>query len=289
MEKLSEQSIIDKIESGELFEALVDTGAFSVRLENDVPAVFTAIHDGHEVDPAVAGKMIVSTEERMFEEDPFTGDIIDSCSITLRMHHSRYYYDVNRRPESCIYDEAWGKQVWRQPPSAEQQQCIRSHHHRYYRVLDALLGRLEKKFGHCVVYDLHSYNYARININTPLFNIGTHYIDRGQYESILQRLAEQLNRIELPGQETRAVFDQVFNGRGYQAEYIRAEHPASLCIPLEVKKIFMTKNGLALDPEVSDTLFPAIRTVLGSNAACFSEMVTGRQLDIASFIPGMRS
>lgn len=288
MEKISEQLIIDKIEKGELFEALVDTGAFTVKLEKDVPSIFTAIHDGHEVDPAVAEKMLVSPEDRMFEEDPFTGDIIDSCSISLRIHHSRYYYDVNRRPEGCIYSEAWGKQVWKQPLSAEEQQSIRSHHHRYYRVLGALLGRLEKKFGHCVVYDVHSYNYARINSDPPLFNVGTHYIDRRQYESVLEHLTGKLNRIELPGQKTRAVFDEVFTGMGYQAEYMHTEHPASLCIPLEVKKVFMTKNGLALDPLVADILFPALIDVLGCNALCFSEMAAGGKFDAAAVIPETR-
>ncbi len=285
MEILSEQSIVDAIERGELFDALLDTGAFTIKLKNYVPALFTAVHDGNVVDTAVADRMLVSSDERRFEEDPFTGDIIDGFAISLRMHHSRYYYDVNRPSRSCIYEEAWGKQVWKQPLSAEQQQAIRLHHHSYYRVLDALLGKLEKKFGHCVVYDLHSYNYARISDNPPLFNIGTHYIDRERYEAVLQHLAEQLNTINLPGYETRAAFDAVFGGRGYQAEFIHFEHRASLCIPLEVKKIFMTKNALALDSSVSAALFPGVREVLAHNARYFSETVTGNQFACASFLP----
>jgi len=289
MEQLSEQLIIDRIKSGAVFEAFADTGAFSVRIKKYVPAIFTAIHDGHQVDPSIAGKMLVSPEERRFEEDPFTGDIIDTCSISLRLNHSRYYYDVNRRPELCIYEEAWGKQVWKEPLSGEEQHRIRAHHRSYYRVLDVLLSSLEKLFRHCIVYDLHSYNYARLYGNPPLFNIGTHYINRQRYDSVLLHLAEQLNYIELKDYETRAAFDEVFNGMGYQAQFIHTEHPTSVCVPLEVKKIFMNEKSFALNKPVSDRLFPGMREALATNALYFAGVITGKQFEPASFIPPSKS
>lgn len=284
MELLSEQSIIERIERGEVFKACVDTGAFVLTIKKYVPAVFTAIHDGHEVQPPVADKMLVTPKDRRFEEDPFTGDIVDTFSISLRVIHSRYYYDLNRPPQYCIYDEAWGKQVWKKPLSIEEQKSIRSHHRSYYRVLSALLGKLEKEFNHCAIYDLHSYNYTRLYGDPPLFNIGTHYINRNRYGPVLHHLVEQLNLIELHDFETRAVFDEVFDGMGYQAEFIHREHSKSLCMPLEIKKIFMDEKSFALNSSVADVLFASMIETLGRNAVYFTNLVTGHQLGMASFL-----
>ncbi len=39
---------------------------------------------------------------------------------------------------------------------------------------------------------------------------------------------------------------EVFEGRGYQAEFVNHHHPEVLCVPLEIKKEFMDEPNLAL-------------------------------------------
>lgn len=270
MQILSEQAIIEKIACGECFEATIESGAFVLRIDDYVPAVFTAIHDGHQVPSHLLNSMLVDGDQRTYEEDPHTGEIADLFSITMRVRDSRYLYDLNRHPDECIYDEAWGLKVRETPPSEVLRSTLLERHRSYYRVLHALLSSLETQFLSCVLYDLHSYNYSRINGNPPLFNIGMHYIDQAAYQPVVLHLIKQLRSISLNQMENRTVCDEVFKGRGYQAHFINSNHPQSLCIPLEIKKVFMDEKTFEPHAETLSQLKDSLKQALSSNAAFFA-------------------
>jgi hypothetical protein len=269
MESLSEEQIIDRINRGIAFSACIDSGAFSLSVERYQPLVVTAIHDGNRVAPQYREKMRLGESKRRFEEDPYTGDIAVHFPISVRVHDSRYSYDLNRSLESSIYEQAWGEQVWRVPPSQAEQDQLRSSHAAYYRVLQALLDTLQKRFKRFVLYDLHSYNYSRIGGSPPLFNIGTHFIDRSEFEPVIAHLLAGLRQIRLPDLETRAVCDEVFLGQGYQAAFVSANYPRSLCLPLELKKVFMDEQHCTLKEEIFEILKPALVKVLQNNSTFF--------------------
>jgi hypothetical protein len=65
------------------------------------------------------------------------------------------------------------------------------------------------------------------------------------------------------------VFDEVFFGKGYQAEFIHRYHRASLCVPLEVKKVFMEENTGDLHDEIFADLQRQLQAVLTTNSALF--------------------
>lgn len=286
MEILTEQNIINRIRSSTPFEARVDSGAFTIKINQVVPVVCTAIHHGHEVEEGFARKLLLSERERKIEEDPYTGDIIAPFPITLCVHHSRYFYDLNRRPEDCVYDVAWGKKVWREVMSAGETGYITEYHASYYRVLEELLMSLERRFGRCLIYDLHSYNYERLEGDPPLFNIGTYYANLNRYEPELLFLGYRLNEIELPGCRVRTAFDEVFQGRGYQAEYVHARHPESLCVPLEIKKEFMDEQELSLRQPLADLLFRNMREALADASAYFTAEKTRFRLERQTLLNG---
>ncbi|NNK95074.1 MAG: N-formylglutamate amidohydrolase [Desulfobacterales bacterium] len=271
MQILSEQAIIEKLACSECFKATIESGAFVLRIGDYVPAVFTAIHDGHHVPSYLLSSMLVTEDQRTYEEDPYTGDIADLFSISLRVCDSRYLYDLNRQADECIYDEAWGLKVWKTPPSKALRNTLLERHRSYYRVLHALLSSLEKQFSSCVLYDLHSYNYSRINGNTPLFNIGTHYIDQTACEPVVLHLIKQLRSISLSQMDNRTACDEVFKGRGYQAHFINSNHPQSLCIPLEIKKVFMDEKTFEPHAEMLSKLKDTLTQALSSNAVFFAD------------------
>jgi len=185
MRTLSEQDIVRRIKLQEPFAAVIDTGAFSIKIDRYVPAISTAIHAGHAVQEQIVDKLLLNEKERKYEEDPYTGDMLASLPIVLQGLNSRYQYDLNRTSDKCIYEEAWGKKVWSIPLTAEECKNSLNLHDSYYRVLQTLLTVLEKEYSRCIVYDLHSYNYRRLKTDAPLFNIGTHYIDRAVYQPVL--------------------------------------------------------------------------------------------------------
>lgn len=268
MDVLSEQAIIGHLQAGRPLAATIEGGAFRIVVARYVPAVVTAIHDGHDIPDELRRRMLVDDAERRFEEDPYTGELASSFAISLTMRHSRYYYDINRRPDSCIYDDAWGKKVWREPLSESLRTAIEDLHGSYYRVLDTLLTVLEQRFSSCLIYDLHSYNYSRIPGDPPLFNIGTHYLGQPDASPMLVRLAAALAALKLPGVVNRTVFNEVFFGKGYQAEFVAKRHPRSQCLPIEIKKVFMDEMRLTLDQERFARLRHGLCRVLADHA-CF--------------------
>jgi N-formylglutamate amidohydrolase len=279
MQVLSEAEVIARIEAGDVFSARLSADAFEIRIDDYAPLIATAIHHGHHVCSSLTDRLLVSEDERRFEEDPYTGDLIDSLPITLKVHDSRYYYDLNRKPEDCIYEEAWGKKVWKQPLDAVEIEKIRSLHGCYYHILHSLVGALERRFTRCILYDLHSYNYSRIKSSAPLFNIGTHFIDKALFAPILEHLLEQLELFCISGYENSAVFDQVFKGKGYQAAYMRENHPHSLCVPLEIKKIFMSEQHFERDDILFSELRRQLHQVLRENGAHFEAQFVRNQVN----------
>jgi len=279
MEILTERQILEKIREGCIFSAQIDSGAFKLSIKEYVPAVITAIHDGHRVIEYFAAKMKVTEDERQFEEDPYTGTVADGFDISLKVLDSRYCYDLNRKPELCIYEDAWGKEVWKEALNNSDIGRLLACHGTYYRVLDELLTMLTDKFEDVILYDLHSYNYSRLEGNPPLFNIGTHFIDLSKYDRVIKHLTEELRKIELPGFENRAAIDEVFKGKGYQAEFINQNYSDVLCIPLEIKKAFMDEQGFALTLKKDSfkPLFSGMIEALSRNGEVFKKMIGNKK------------
>lgn len=266
---LSESDIINRIEHGEPFSAQIDSQAFEIKIDRYVPCICTALHHGHRICSSLTDDLLVTEAERQFEEDPFTGDFIDALPISIKVNDSRYFYDLNRCPSDCVYREAWGKKVWKRRFDPEEIEIIKDLHRCYYRILHSLVGQLEQRFSRSVLYDLHSYNYSRINGNPPLFNIGTHFINRPLFAPIINHLRNGLEMIRLPGLESSTAFDEVFDGKGYQAVFMKENHPDSLCIPLEIKKIFMNEQRFERDDTIFFELKRQLEQLLKENAARF--------------------
>ena len=150
-------------------------------------------------------------------------------------------------------------------------------------MLQELLTVLEKRFSRCIVYDLHSYNHKRLPAETPLFNIGTHFIDSETYQPVLDHLKRRLLKADVPNIENRVALDDVFLGKGYQAAVIHEQHPGSLCIPLEIKKIYMDETTGESYPLILETVTETLKQAFSYNAAYFSKKYSGKKIVRARF------
>lgn len=272
MINLSVKDCIAAIEKGEFFQALVE-GAFELKIEDYGFFICTAIHDGHQLRPDLVEKCQLNDAERLYEEDPFTGDMITSLPITLIGKDSRYEYDLNRAPETCVYKEAWGKQVWTLPLSVEEEQACQFKHAQFYEVLGALINKLEQLHGSCLVYDIHSYNHLRMPQDNlpPTFNIGTEQVNKVRWGRVIKHWSKSLGMVSLPSTDTRTAINEVFFGRGYLATFIKKNFKNTLVLPTEIKKVFMNElNGEAY-PLVLNPLKAALKEVILANALYFSK------------------
>jgi N-formylglutamate deformylase len=58
------------------------------------PLVATAIHNGHAVRPEVAHLFALDEMERLYEEDPFTGQWVTVADTQIVVHCSRFEVDL---------------------------------------------------------------------------------------------------------------------------------------------------------------------------------------------------
>jgi len=239
MLKLTEKECVEKIEAGERFHAEV-AGGFQVKIEKYTFFVCTAIHDGHNLREDLRDNCLLDESERLYEEDPYTCALIEDMPITLTGLDSRYEYDLNRGEETCVYETAWGKEVWKQPLTDEQKNESLEKHRRFYRVAVVLAKKLQAIHGSSLFYDMHSYNYIRREeSDTPAFNIGTEQLDMKRWGDVINHWNESLNKIEMPDMAMRSALNEVFYGRGNQATVMKPFAENVLVLPTELKKTFM--------------------------------------------------
>jgi len=271
IKNLTVQECIAAIEAGDPFHASVADGAFVLKFESIAPFICTAIHDGHRVRTDIIDNCALSEDERYFEEDPYTGEFIDNMPITVTGGDSRYEYDLNRGPDTAIYEEAWGKVVWKTPLSEAQKARSLEKHNTFYRVINALYHRIIQQHGACLVYDIHSYNYIRKGEDAPAFNVGTEQLDKEKYGDVIDHWIGLLDDITISDHRIRAALDEVFFGRGYQAT-IAKNHENILVLPTEFKKFFMNEMTGEVNQAVIDEIKPKFEQAILGNVEKFSDL-----------------
>ncbi len=268
MQKLQTKTAIQKIGNGEVFEALVND-SFYLKIDEYVPYVCAAIHDGHELREDLTYKCRLSDKERLYEEDPYTGDFISSLPITIIGKDSRYEYDLNRDPQSCVYETAWGKEVWTEEFNEKDIVISKSKHQAFYQVIDALIFKLENQFKEVVVYDIHSYNYKR-HPESYFFNIGVENVDVKRFNKQISFWKNELSKIKLKKLTVDLSVNHIFYGRGYFLNYISENFKNTLVLATEVKKMFMNESDGTPFPLVINELCVGIKNAITNSSKYFS-------------------
>ncbi len=267
MQSISLDEIIANIEQGICFEASHE-GDFYVKIQEYVPFICAAIHDGHRLRASLEGQCLLDEDERFYEEDPFTAEFIQSLPITLVGGDSRYEYDLNRNEDECIYDVAWGKKVWKDELSAEEREISLQKHRNFYRVVHALVSRIEKQFGACVLYDIHSYNYKR-HETSFLFNIGIENIDIKKFNTQISHWKKELMAIKTRKVMPGVSVNHIFHGRGQLLKYISEHFDNTLVLATEVKKVFMDELTGQKYPMEIQALAKGLKTAILNNSKWF--------------------
>ena len=272
-----EQILLDLIARGDPFDATSDDGAISLRVDSWIPCACTAVHHGQRLRKELNDRCLLDGRARLHEEDPLTGDLVASMPITLVAHDSRYEYDLDRPLSQCVYNVAWGRPVWRRQPTQRQLEHSRAKHRAFFRVLEALVGSIEERFGACLVIDAHSYNPGRHGPAAPVFNLGTGQIDADRWWPVVEQLRQQLQAVELPGMQVDAHTDTVFQGRGYLASHVNARFTDTLVIPFAVGKVFMDEETGEPYPLVMEALAAGLKRAFSDTAAFFARRHTRRK------------
>ncbi|VAX11451.1 hypothetical protein MNBD_GAMMA25-346 [hydrothermal vent metagenome] len=258
MKTLSEQQIIKHIQQRKTFNATIEGGAFTLKIKNYLPAMSAAIHNGSNMRDELKNNCLLSQAERYYEEDPYTGSFIEQQAITLIAHDSHYEYDLNRSTDECVYETAWGKEVWKQPLSKENIAASKGKHAQFYRIVSAIVEALAEDFGQCIVYDNHSYNYRRhARTDLPVLNLGTTSVKNDKWRPVIDSWLHALQLMSVNNVDVTAAENDIFYGKGHLAGHCHSRYENVLVLATETKKIFMNE----LTGEADNIILPALQKV----------------------------
>ena len=259
MTKYSIAEMIAMIDRGETFDAICVDESFTLKINEYVPYICAAIHDGHQFRASLLSYCLHSDYDRWYEEDPCTKQMIANHPIVIAGCDSRFEYDLNRAPEHAIYEDAWGKKLWSQSLSENEKEKSLQKHHGFYKVIHALVAKLESMFDTCVVYDIHSYNWKRWDRSVPTWNLGTVNVNQKRFKQVIAYWCTLLSQMQLPGKITSdSAINDTFQGNGYFLKFITAQFKNTLVLATEVKKVYCDE----LTGEVYDDVVVAISNAL---------------------------
>ncbi|NAS30622.1 hypothetical protein GTQ40_06540 [Flavobacteriaceae bacterium R38] len=251
MHRLSVEQIISKIHNGETFEAVSEDYSFTLKISEYVPYVCGAVHDGHQFRKSLWENCLHTEYERWYEEDPCTKQMVNSHPIVIAGCDSRFEYDLNREPSNAIYEDAWGKKLWKEPLSDDEKKLSLQKHSNFYSVIDALIAKLEADFGLVFVYDMHSYNWKRWDRKVPTWNLGTSNIDNERFGDSVETWRKSLEEIQLPNNIVNdAKVNDTFQGNGYFLKHITQKFRNTLVLATEIAKVYCDEYDYIIYPEV---------------------------------------
>ncbi len=272
MIRLTVDEIISKIEKQEPFHAVSSDYSFTLKIEEYVDYVCGAVHDGHEFRRELWDNCLHTEYERWYEEDPCTKYFVDSNPIVIAGRDSRFEYDLNRNPEDAIYEDAWGKKLWKTPLSEVMKQKSLDKHNQFYKVVGALIRKLESLHDKVIVYDMHSYNWKRWNREVPVVNLGTSNIDNNRFIDFVDKWCADLAQIKLPHNiKTTAAVNDTFKGNGYFLKYITQNSSNTLVLATEFSKIYCDELEEVIYPEVVEAIKDKLKDLLPQHAAYFRQ------------------
>lgn len=270
MLRLSISEIINKINNEETFEAVSNDYSFTIKINEYVHFACAAVHDGHQFRKELWDNCLHTEYERWFEEDPETKKMVKSNPIVIAGCDSRFEYDLNRAPETAIYDDAWGKQLWKNPLPENQKEKSLQKHTNFYKVVHALVNKLEEKFGICIVYDMHSYNWKRWPREVPTWNLGTSNIDQNRFSNEIESWRAILEKTPLPNTiKSTALVNDTFQGNGYFLKFITQNFKNTLVLATEIAKVYCDELAQIMYPEVVDAIEKYLKTELKTHADTF--------------------
>lgn len=270
MQKLSIEDIILRIQAGELFHAVASDYSFTIKIDDYVPYACAAIHNGHQFRKELWSKCLHTEYDRWYEEDPETENMVKHHPIVISGMDSRFEYDLNRDPDNAIYENAWGKRLWKEPLTQEERLKSLKKYQNFYKMVHALIKTLEDKFGCCIVYDMHSYNWKRWDREVPTWNLGTSNVDGERYKNSIEDWRTELSEIKLPnGIPTTAKVNDTFKGNGYFLKHITNNFNHTLVLATEVAKIYCDEEAQVLYPDVISAIRKGLKTRLPEHASNF--------------------
>ena len=237
------------------------------------PLAATAIHTGHGLRDEIKARMSLSGPDRLREEDPYTGIWTSVVTTQFIAQTSRFEVDLNRPRDKAIYrtpEDAWGLEIWDGELPAEIVERSLAQYDAFYEEAHRVFSEMERRYGHFVVFDLHSYNHRRGGPDAspedpalnPEVNIGTGTLDRERWGPLVNRFMTELRDHSFLGRHLDVKENVRFQG-GHLSAWIHQNFPESACcLAVEFKKFFMDEWTGSVFAEEFEAIPQALESTL---------------------------
>lgn len=223
----------------------------------DSPFWSFAIHDGHHIDNDLLPYLLLSSTQRLREEDPYTALIAELPVNQFVVGTSRFQLDLNRTLEDSVYlhpDQAWGLTVWKDNLPSTILERLYKKHTDTYQIIERHIQSTIQKHGYFVILDIHSYNAKRQNQNeeidnvaNPQINLGT-YFNAPKWRTLTDAFIQAIESQSLYGNPIDIRENIKFKG-GYLSQFINTNFGDKGCVlSIEFRKDFM--NEWTGEPDV---------------------------------------
>lgn len=238
--------------------------SFVELLDESVPVLALAIHNGHEMHPDLLANCGISEADRLREEDPFTDVFANAFANKIIVYTSRFTVDLNRSPENAIYqnpEDCWGLKARINPIHDKLLAELKQGYEQWYTLLTYTVNRMLKKHPFLLVLDLHSFNHRRkgpdaepdSQQDNPDIILGRNNMPSEHYPFV-QSLKDKLDKKEIDGNPLDCRIDVKFTG-GWVSRWLHHTYPKQvLCPAVEFKKIFMDEWSGNLNKEFQSKL-----------------------------------
>ena len=242
-------------------------------IDGQSPVIAAAIHDGHKIDSHLIDLLSITDEERLREEDPYTGLWTSIAKTQIVGINSRFQVDLNRPREKAVYvtpEDSWGLKVWHKEPDINLINRALKEYDQIYSTVFDFLSKVERQFGRFIVLDMHSYNHRREGPNgteapakeNPEINIGTGSVNKQLWGTVVDRFIRELSSCSFQGRKLDVRENIKFFG-GRFPRWIHENFPDTGCaIAVEVKKIFMDEWTGQLDQYKFNEISQALESTI---------------------------
>ncbi|MEZ4810854.1 MAG: N-formylglutamate amidohydrolase [Allomuricauda sp.] len=270
MHRATVEEILRSIQEERCFEAVSEDYSFSIKIDGYVPFVCGAVHDGHQFRKSLWDNCLHTEHDRWHEEDPCTKEMVQSHPIVIAGRDSRFEYDLNRPPEEAVFDTAWGKKLWKTPLGEQERKESLQKHGNFFKVVHALISKLEQKFPKVLVFDMHSYNWKRWGREVPVWNLGTTNVDNDRFGELIETWRTKLAGIQFPhGIKSTSKINDTFYGKGYFLKYITQNFKNTLVLATEISKIYCDEYTGIIFPEVVRSVEEQLKVLIPEMTSIF--------------------
>ena len=264
------------------------------------PLVAVASHHGHQLRAEVRELMKLSDQDRLREEDPFTGEWTAIAPTRFVAQRSRFEVDLNRARHEAVYlgpDDAWGLDLWKEPLSQDIVDRSLAEYDAYYTALREVLVGLEREYGGFVVFDLHSYNHRREGPDGPAadpeknpeVNVGTGRINRAHWAPVVDAFMKSLSNYDFQGRRLDVRENVKFVGRQHP-QWVHENFPETGCVlAIEMKKFFMDEWTGEVDRDAMDEIQRALASTVEPVLAALKAIKKGKRKPKRSASPPHRA